>query len=237
MADMNHPGPSVPRPARGHLAQVRSAIETQAASSAENPLLSIGDGDHCVVVRLTPDSALVAEELVREFGDSVSITVGFKPFPSGSVDPGHLPPETAGAARWRSAMRFTCEVADPLIPSGDSTRGRLTILNCGDAPVEFDAGVNVGWLCVPGTLDVVGGYSGAMSPGGRVVKLDTGGVASFNFIVGTASCEADNRYVVEPGSYDVAVPLSISRRGSLDRDHLIIQGCSVRVTHGRSKIT
>jgi hypothetical protein len=217
MADMNHP-------------QVRLAIEARLASSAESPLLSIGDGDHCVVVRLTPNAAPIAEELMREFGDSVSITVGFKPFPPGSVDLGYLPPETAGAATWRSAMRFTCEVADSLIPRGDSTRGRLTILNCGNAPVKFDAGVNVGLLCVPGTFDVVGGYSGAMSAGARVVELDTGGIASFNFIVGTASCEANNRYVVEPGGYDVLVPLSISDIGTRDPDRLLVQDSFVRVT-------
>ena len=209
---------------------MRSAIESRFRSDGESPLSSIGDGDNCVVVRLIPDAMLIAEELKREFGNAVSITVGFKPFPVGSVNFGPVPLEPSGAARWWSAMRVTCEVATALIPPGDSATGKLVILNRGSVKVNFSAAVSVGWLCAPGTLDVVGGYSGAIAAGMRAIELDAGEVTSLNFVVGTASCEANDHYVVESGTYDVVVPLSIWEAGARDPDRLLIRDCFITVT-------
>jgi hypothetical protein len=230
MTYMSGREPGVSRRARRHLAHVRSAIEGRLASHGERPLSSIGDGDRCVVVRLTPNAAPIAEELERKFGNVVSITVGFKPFPPSGVNFRPVLLESSGTAGWWSAMRVTCECDNALIPRGDSTTGQLVILNRGNAEVKFLAAVSVGWLCVPGTLDVVGGYSGAIAAGARAVELDAGGITSFNFIVGTASCEANDRYVVESGSYDVVVPLSIWDAGARDPDRLLVRDCFVRVT-------
>lgn len=226
--------PSVPGRARGHSALVRSAIQDRLTFHERNLLSSIGDGDECVVVRLAPNAALIAEELKREFGDEVSITVGFKPFPPGGVNFGPVLLEPSDQAGWWSSMRITCEIADSVVARGDSTTGQLVVLNHGGEMLRFLAGVSAGWLCVPGTLDVVGGYSGAISGGLRLIGLAPGETTSLSFIIGTASCQPDDEYVVESGAYDVAVPLSICEAGAPDPDRLLIRGCSVTVTDAES---
>lgn len=130
-------GPGVSGNARRHLADVRSAIEERLASDRNSALVSIGDGSGVVVVRLNPSAGPLAVELKREFGDTVSITVGFKPFPFGDA---HLAPmslEASEAGELRFALRVTCEIANTGIRSGDSTGGRLLIVNRGSVKAEF----------------------------------------------------------------------------------------------------
>ncbi len=218
-----------------HLADVRSEIEARLTSQGKNVLASIGDGDGVVVVRLTPDATPIAEELKREFGDVVSITVGFKPFPLGDAPPAPLSLEPSEAEERPLGLRVTCEITDRQIPRGDFITGQLVLLNCGRAQAEFSAAASVGWLCVPGTLDVVGGYSGAIAAGERVIELAGGRVTSLNFIVGTASYEANDQYAVGSGTYEVVVPLSVRDTGSgRDPVHLLVRGCSVTVTDAGS---
>lgn len=214
----------------GHLADVRSAIEARLTSQGKSALASIGDGDGVVVVRLTPNAAPIAEELKREFGDRVSITVGFKPFPLGDTHPAPLSLEPSEAGEGQLGLRVTCELTNTRIPRGDSITGQLVILNCGSAKAEFSAAASVGCLCMPGTLDVVGGYSGAIAGVERAIELAAGGVTSLNFIVGTASCEANDQYVVGPGTYEVVVPLSMENAGSgRDPVRLLVRDCFVTV--------
>jgi len=229
MSYRQDPGASGHAP--GHLADVRAAIEARLTSQRKNPLASIGDGDGVVVIRLNPDAAPIAAELKREFGDTVSITVGFKPFPLGDAYPAPLPLEPSEAGEQRLGLRVTCEITDTRIPRGGSVTGQLVMLNCGSAKAEFLAAASVGWLCVPGTLDVVGGYSGAIAAGARVIELAAGGGASLNFIVGTASCEANDQYAVGSGTYEVVVPLFLGdAENRRDPVHLLVRGCFVTVT-------
>jgi hypothetical protein len=108
-------------------------------------------------------------------------------------------------------------------------------MNRGSVTVEFSAAASVGWLCVPGTLDVVGGYSGAIAAGVRAIELNAGGITSLNLIVGTASCEVNDRYVVEAGTYEVVVPLSVWDAGSTrDPIRLLVRDCFLTVTDGES---
>jgi hypothetical protein len=224
--------PGVSENPRRHLAEVRSAIEARLAPQGKTSVLaSIGDGGEVVVVRLNPSAASIAGELKREFGDSVSITVGFKPFPFGDAHLAPLSLEPSEAGKPGLPLRITCEITDTRIRPGDSTTGRLLILNRGSARVEFFAAASVGWLCVPGTLDVVGGYSGAMAAVERAIELDASGITSLNFIVGTASCEVNDRYVVKAGTYEVVVPLSVWDAGSTRNPiRLLVRDCFVTVT-------
>jgi hypothetical protein len=214
-----------------NLADVRSAIEARFISQRKNPLASIGDGDGVVVIRLNPDAVPIAEELKREFGDMVSITVGFKPFPPADAHPAPLPLEPSEAGERQLGLHVTCELADTRIPRGGSVTGQLVMLNRGSATARFSVSASVGCLCVPGTLDVVGGYSGAIAGVERVIELEAGGVTSLNFIVGTASCEANDQYAVGSGTYEVVVPLSVGDAGNWrDPVHLLARGCFVTVT-------
>jgi hypothetical protein len=226
----SHERPDASGLARRHLAAVRSAIEARLASHGKSPLLSIGDGDGTVVVRLTPDAAPAAEELKREFGDAVDITVGFKPFPyvHGRFARPSFDSEPA-AVKW-PALHITCEIPEARIPRGGSTIGQLSILNRGKTEEKFTAAANGGWLCAPGTSDIAGGYSGAIAAGARAIDLEVDGIALLDFIVGTASCESNDRYAVESGVYEVVVPLSIWVAGSNpDPVRLQVRGCLVTV--------
>jgi hypothetical protein len=109
------------------------------------------------------------------------------------------------------------------------------IVNRGSVKAEFSAATSVGWLCVPGTLDVVGGYSGAIAAGMRAIGLDAGGSTSLNFIVGTASCEPNDRYVVNASTYEVVVPLSVWDAGNTRNPiRLLVRDCFITVTDGES---
>jgi hypothetical protein len=225
-------GPGAAGNARGRLAGVRSAIEERLAADG-NALVSIGDGNGAVVVRLAPGAAPLAAELKREFGDGVAVTVGFKPFPPGGARIAPFSLDSAEAGELAFALRLTCEMPDTAMPAGDSATGRLSVLNRGSATAEFSAAASAGWLCVPGTLTVVGGYSGAIAAGMRAIRLDAGASTALDFIVGTASCEPDDRYVVDAGTYEVVVPLSVwAAGGTRDPVRLLVRDCVVEVTRG-----
>jgi hypothetical protein len=175
-------------------------------------LLSIGDGDGTVVIRLTPDAAVVAEELKLEFGDVVSITVGFKPFPSPVNGYESIPLSFTESGELTLALDIGCETDRATIACGESVTGQLALTNSGVDAIYFTASAATGWLCEPGTLNVIGGHGGAVAAGSRTIALDAGGIARLNFITGTASCVSDGRYTVAPGMYEVGCAIVCAER-------------------------
>jgi hypothetical protein len=71
----------------------------------------------------------------------------------------------------------------------------------------------------------------------RAIELDAGGSTSLNFIVGTASYEPNDRYVVNAGTYEVVVPLAVREAENMRNPiRLLVRDCFITVTDGESAV-
>jgi hypothetical protein len=210
------------------LALIRASIAGRFAGAPGGPLERIGLARYAVVVSLKPNAVSIAEELNREFGSMVEITVGFKAFPEGTS---RVPVSHALEARGSfPAIRATCEVDAARLRGGDAVTGKVIMQNIGYSDIEVSGSGSAGWMCRPGTLEVVGGYSGLIADAGRVFHISPGGSETLNFIVGTASCEPGAGYVVQPGRYEVVVPVDLVVEGGQGAAPILARDCFVEVT-------
>ncbi len=178
------------------------------------------------MVWLKPDAASIAEQLKREFGSMVELTVGFKRFPE--VPPFVPVPQALEAGDSLPMIRVTCEVDATHLHGGDAIAGRVVMRNTGDSDVEATGSAGTGCLCRPGTLEAVGGYSGLIADVGHVLHLRPGASQTLPFIVGTASSEPGAGYVVPAGRYEVVVPvgLEVEGRGAV---RILARHCFIEV--------
>lgn len=210
------------------LIRVRAAVADRLAGAPGRPLQSIGMGGHAIAVRLKPDAVSIAEELRKDFGGMIDITVGFKGFPEGTS---RIPaPHTLEARGSLPAIRATCQAGAAHLPQGDAVTGQVILQNAGRSSIEVSGSAAAGWLCRPGTLEVAGGYSGLIADAGHVLRISPGGNATLNFIVGTASCEPGTGYVVRPSRYEVIVPVDLAAKGTQDTARILARDCFVEVT-------
>lgn len=211
---------------------IRSTIAARFADEQGNPLVSIGEGDKTITVRLKPGATSIAQALKREFGEDVEVVVGFKSFPSGQLRNQlsyHDALQTSGLPL---TLVLTCELPKTHLIAGESVTGRVTVQNVGKSGIEFFGSVGMGWLCQPGTLVIAGGYSGAVAPTYQWIRLDNQDTHQWNFIVGTASCEPNDQYSVKAGPYEVVVPvlIELGENGSTRESvHLLARNCFVIV--------
>jgi hypothetical protein len=210
------------------LARIRASIADRFAGTPGSPLQSIGLGRHVVVVRLKPDAVSIAEDLLREFGGMIEISVGFKDFPAGTS---HVQlPHTLQSRGSPAPIRATCEVDATVLRSGAAASGKVAIQNTGNSPIRVSASAGAGWLCRPGTLDIVGGYSGFIADAGHLFNIGPGGSETLNFVVGTASSEPGAGYLVPPGQYEVLVPVELEVEGGQGTALLLARDCFIEVT-------
>jgi hypothetical protein len=210
------------------LARIRASIADRFAAAPGRPLESIGVGRNAVVVRLKPNAVPIAEELSRDFGSMVEITVGFKAFPEGTYRVS-LPPALQAHGSLPT-IRATCELDAARLHGGDAVTGKVAMQNIGYSDIEVSASANAGWLCRPGTLQVVGGYSGLIADAGHEFHISPGGSETLNFVAGSASCEPGAGYVVEPGRYEVIVPVDLAVGGGQGAARILARDCFVEVT-------
>ena len=211
------------------LTRIRASIAGRFAGARGSPLQSIGEGSRAVVVHLKPDAVSVAAELNREFGSLVEITVGFKAFPGGDRA-GSPSPRTLEGRASLPGIGATCQVDEARLPGGGSGSGKAVIRNTGHSPVEGSGSAGAGCLCRPGTLVIAGSYSGAIAGVGRVFHISPGGSETLDFIVGTASLEPGADYVVQPGRYEVVVPVDLEVNGGPGPVRILARGCFIEVT-------
>jgi hypothetical protein len=218
---------------RQQLTDVRLSVARRFSGVPNNPILSIGEGGRTVLIRLKPNAIQIAEALNEEFSGLVQITVGFKPFPVAEDRSRTTSPCVLEARGSLAALSTTCEVTSTRLRAGEDVTGHVVMQNTGDTVIEGSGSAHVGWLCRPGTLVVVGGYSGAVAGASRMIHIDPGSSDTLSFTAGTASCEPDDRYVVRPGQYEVVVPVDLearSRRGHPMTVRILARGCFISVT-------
>lgn len=162
-------------------------------------------------IRLTPWATGAAEELHRQFGDGVELTVGWLPYPPGRPArrrgrgapcelPGLLDPDEVTVTLDERAV----------VGSGHTLHHHLTVRNLtGD---ELQLATNGGVTAVvvdPQTGEIVGGFSGAQIAPLRIIRVPQGGSTRVPLLIGTASSSPQLGYAVPPGEWGIRVTLKL----------------------------
>jgi hypothetical protein len=161
------------------------------------------------LIRLAPWAADAAEELHRQFGDDVDLTVGALPYPLGRqasarrapgllpdlLDPGEVSVELDGPA---------------VVSSGATLLHHLTVRNLTGSELQIATNGQVTAAVVdPHTGEVVGGYSGAQAMPGKVFRAAPGGSTRVPLLIGTASVTPRLGYMVPAGEWGIQATLTL----------------------------
>ena len=176
-------------------------------------------------IRLAPWAADAAEELHRQFGDDVDLTVGFLPYPPGRQSqprraPGQRPdlldPREVTAALDRVRPGDVLIVpgrqsdGPAVVSSGQTLRHHLTIHNQTSSELQIATNGQVTAAVVdPQTGEVVGGYSGAQTLPLKFFLADPGGSARIPLLIGTASRTPRLGYTVPAGEWGIQATLKL----------------------------
>jgi len=174
-----------------------------------------------ISVHLTAWAADAAEELHRQFGGDVELTVGFLPYPPGRP----VQPRPRRASRQIPDLldphEVTVALAGPaVVSSGHTLRHHLTVhnLTCSELQIATNGAVTAA-VVDPQTGETVGGFSGAQTLPLRVFRPIPGGSVRIPLVIGTASLRSRLGYTVPPGEWGVQVTLTLGpdSRSSLRR--------------------
>jgi hypothetical protein len=162
-------------------------------------------------VRLTPWAAEAAEELHRQFGDDVELTVGFLPYPPGRPGrprqqraPAH-PPDLLDGRDVMVALDGPATVS-----SGRTLHHHLTVHNLAGGELQIATNGGVTAVVVdPRTGETVGGFSGLQTLPLKVFQAIPGGSVRIPLLIGTASSRPQLGYTVPPGEWGIQVTLTL----------------------------
>lgn len=160
-----------------------------------------------------------AEELHRQFGDNVELTVGALPYPPGAR------PEPTPAADELPALLNPREIAAELdgpavIKSGHELRHGLLLRNFTDSELRIPTnGTVFADVVDPETGEAVGGFHGARTLMLMVFRVAPGETVRIPFLIATVSFAPRLGYSVPAGRWGVRATLTISTEagGSADR--------------------
>jgi hypothetical protein len=151
-----------------------------------------------------------AEELHRQFGDDVKLTVGALPYPPGAR------PEPTPAAGEPPELLNPREIAAELdgpavIKSGHELRHGLLLRNFTDSEILISPnGTAFAVVVDPQTGEVVGGFYGARTLALMFFQVAPGETVRIPFLIGTASFAPRLGYTVPAGNWGVQATLMIS---------------------------
>jgi hypothetical protein len=151
-----------------------------------------------------------AEELHRQFGDDIELTVGALPYP-----PGRRPPPRPATTRPPGLLdpqEITAELDGPaVVRSGHTLRHGLLVGNLTSQELTIATNGQVTALVVdPRTGQVVGGYAGFQTLAGIFFRVAAGATEPIPLLVGTASFTLELGYILPPGSWGIRVPLNLA---------------------------
>jgi hypothetical protein len=162
-------------------------------------------------IHLTPWAAEAAEELHRQFGDDVELTVGLLPYPLGR--PGRPRPQRAPVQPPDLLDRREVAVAldgPATVSSGHTLHHHLTVHNLADNQLQIATNGRVTAVVVdPQTGEIVGGFSGLQTVPLKVFPAIPGGSVRIPLLIGTASLRPQLGYTVPPGEWGIQVTLTL----------------------------
>ena len=166
-----------------------------------------------IKIHLTPWAADAAEELHRQFGDDVELTVGFLPYPPGRQgrrrrSPGATPPDLPDLLDPHAVMAALDGPA--VVSSGHALHHHLTLHNLTGSELQIATNGGVTAVVVdPQTGETVGGFSGMQTLPLKVFRAISGGNVRIPLLIGTASSRPRLGYTVPPGEWGIQVTLTL----------------------------
>jgi len=178
---------------------------------------SVGIGKDAVVVELRPGQEAVAAQIEAKYGNEVHLTVGTTTYCHGpglstvcpSFEPGSpLPP----------GLRLVLTLSHKTITPTDALGATLAVTNQGPGTFMMDMGQPlVASIVTPGSLHVVGTFSGSVSGTGFGMELPPGHSGQVPVIVGTSRCDGGRGSALPAGHYGVRVAIEPESRPTTPR--------------------
>ncbi len=169
-------------------------------------------GQSVVLVELVPGQEKLAIDLIERFGDILMVSVGALPFVPDGCGPKPTPrkcPDLAGTDPATVGLELSVVVETPTIRQGAVGHAKLVERNIGTAPFSLDSGRPVvGMLVYPGTLRVVGEFTGGIAGVGGGPQLAPGESGAIDIYFGTGRCDGEPGSAVPPGVYGLRIALT-----------------------------
>jgi hypothetical protein len=161
------------------------------------------------MIRLAPWAAAVAEDLHRQFGDDVELTVGALPYPPGPQR--RTRPATTPPPDLLDPREVTAKLDGPaVVRSGHTLRHSLLVRNLSGRELQIATNGQVTAAVVdPQTGDVVGGFSGAQALPLVIFRMTVGATEWIPLLIGTASFTPRLGYVVPAGEWGIQATLTL----------------------------
>jgi hypothetical protein len=161
------------------------------------------------MIRLAPWAATTAEELHRQFGDDVKLTVGALPYPPGPQP--HPGATTAPPPDLPDPQEITAELDGPaVVRSGHTLRHGLPLRNLSGRELQIATNGQVTPAVVDlQTGEVVGGFSGAQPLPLVVFRVAAGATERIPLLIDTASVAPRLGYVVPAGEWGIQATLTL----------------------------
>jgi hypothetical protein len=192
--------------------EIEGTLRQRQTQTGRQILTSVGNGKAVVSVALRADQEHVARELASRYGSAVELQVGFFSFPDRRRSRRPRQPHAGPALDEQTieGLEMSVEVDQNVLEAGEDGRGRLVLRNSSPERIgPLGSGQPLVGSLLNSSLEIVGGYSGAIAGTGRTIDLAPGASASLWFIFGTASTREDLGYVVPPGRYWLKVQLRL----------------------------
>jgi hypothetical protein len=159
-------------------------------------------------IGLAPWATATAEELHRQFGDDVKMTVGALPYP-----PGRQPPRPAAAppVDLLDPHEIAAELDGPaVVRSGHTLRHGLLLRNLTSRELQIATNGQVTAAVVdPATGEVVGGYAGFQTLPLIIFRVAPRQTGQVPLLIGTASCTPRLGYAIPPGDWGIQATLTL----------------------------
>jgi hypothetical protein len=161
-------------------------------------------------ITLAPWATATAEELHRQFGDDVELTVGALPYP-----PDRQPrpqPATVPPPDLLDPQEITAELDGPaVVRSGHTLRHGLLVGNLTRQELTIATNGQVTAVVVdPQTGQTVGGFAGFQTLAGVFFRVAARATERIPLLIGTASFTPKLGYILPPGSWGIQVPLDLA---------------------------
>jgi hypothetical protein len=160
------------------------------------------------VIGLEPWAAAVAEELHRQFGDDVELTVGALPYPPGrptSRPPGGPPADLLDPDETTAGLD-----GPAVVSSGHTLRHGLLLRNRAGRDLQIATNGQVTAVVVdPHTGEVVGGYAGFQQLPLIIFRVAPGQTERIPLLIGTAGCTPRLGYAIPPGDWGIQATLTL----------------------------
>ena len=158
-----------------------------------------------VLIGLAPGNEKLAHKLLADYAKNMAVTVGLTTYngsPGRSPRCGSLTP----SAPLPPGLQLTLQLKHDSVRSAASFAATVIVSEHGPEDFSMDTGQPLSAVLVrPGTLQVVGIYSGGIAGTGYFTHLTPGKTSTIPAFGGTARCDGGLGSALPPGTYQVIV--------------------------------